>query len=185
MEAIEVLHSRVSVARLQAPAPDAGQLDIMLKAALRAPDHGLVRPWRFLVLEGEQLDRLGEIMVEAALLDDPDLDPEKVRRLRSKPHRAPMVLVAVAEVELEHRIPVIEQILSTGAAVQNLMLAAHALGVGAMWRTGMITSNALVKKRLGFAEKDEIVGFIYLGTPAGPLKPVPEEPPSTYLRELP
>lgn len=185
MDAIDALHSRVSVARLEAPAPDAGQLDMMLRAALRAPDHGLLRPWRFLVLEGDDLDWLGEVLAQAQRQQQPDSTPQALERLRGNPRRAPMVLVAVAETDPDHRIPVLEQILSTGAAVQNLMVAAHALGVGAMWRTGPLASDPLVKQRLGFAEKDEIVGFIYLGTPVGPLKTLPEEAPETYLRQRP
>lgn len=185
MDAIDALHSRVSVARLEAPAPNAEQLDIMLRAALRAPDHGLVRPWRFLVLEGDDLNRLGDVLVQARQAEQPDSAPETLERLRCKPLRAPMVLVAVAETNPNHRVPVLEQIISTGAAVQNLLVAAHALGVGAMWRTGGLASHPLVKRGLGFAEKDEIVAFVYLGTPVGRLKTVPAEQPAAFIRKLP
>ena len=72
-----------------------------------------------------------------------------------------------------------------GAAVQNIMVAAHALGIGAMWRTGDLANDETVKARLGFADKDQVVGFVYLGTPAGALKNLPDEQPETFLRELP
>ena len=113
------------------------------------------------------------------------MDNEAQEKLRAKPLRAPMVLVAVAEVVEGHRVPVLEQIVATGAAVQNIMVAAHALGVGAMWRTGSLASSRIVKEGLGFADKDEIVGFIYLGTPCGSIKMVPADTPANYLRQLP
>ena len=78
-----------------------------------------------------------------------------------------------------------EQVLAVGAAVQNIMVAAHALGIGAMWRTGDLANDETVKARLGFADKDQVVGFVYLGTPAGALKNLPDEQPETFLRELP
>lgn len=185
MDAISALHNRVSIAVLGGPAPDAAQRDVMLRAAMRAPDHGVLRPWRFLFLEGEQRERLGQFFVEARLQDDPGADDEALNKLRMKPCRAPLILVAVAETDEDHRVPVLEQIVATGAAVQNIMLAAHALGIGAMWRTGSMARHPHVKASLGFADKDEIVGFIYLGTPAGAVKRVPQEDPDQYLRSLP
>ena len=185
MDVISALHNRVSIAVLGGPGPDQAQLEVMLRAAMRAPDHGVLRPWRFLVLEGEQRQRLGDIFVEARLQDQPDADEESLAKLRSKPLRAPTILVAVAETDPDNRVPVLEQIVATGAAVQNVMLAAHALNLGAMWRTGGMARHSHVKNALGFTAKDEIVGFIYLGTPAGAIKRVPEDDPFRYLRSLP
>lgn len=166
MDAITALTTRASVPRLTEPGPDAAQLDTLLRCAVRAPDHGLLRPWRFLVFSGQERRRLAEILVDATLEDQPELDQAAREKLAAKVYRAPMVMVVVAETQPEHRIPVLEQILAVGAAVQNIMVAAHALGIGAMWRTGALASHPLVKQRLGFAEKDEIVAMLYLGTPA-------------------
>lgn len=185
MDAISALHNRVSVAKLGEPGPNGTQLDIMLRAAMRAPDHGVLRPWRFMVIEGAQRERLGDIFVEARLQSEPDCDPAALDKLRGKPLRAPMILVVAAETDPDNRVPVIEQIVATGAAIQNIMVAAHALGIGAMWRTGVMASHPLVKRRLGFADKDEIVGYIYLGTPTGSVKRVPEEAHAPYLRDMP
>lgn len=185
MDAISALHGRVSIATLGQPGPTEEQLDIMLRAAVRAPDHGVLRPWRFIVLQGSERDTLGEIFVEACRRSGAAGDTETIEKMRRAPLRAPMVLVVIAETDPDNRIPVTDQLLAAGAAAQNILLAAHALGLGAMWRTGDMARNPLVKERLGFAEKDEIVGFIYLGTPIGSVKRVPDEEPARYLRALP
>lgn len=186
MDAITALHSRLSVPRLSEPGPDQAQLDILLKAALRAPDHGVVRPWRFLVIEGEERSRLGKIFVDAQLQDDPESDQAILDKVAGNPLRAPTVLVVVAETDPENRVPVIDQIMAVAAAAQSIMVAAHALDIGAMWRTGRMAEHPLVKNRLGFADKDEIVAYLYLGTPTpGSRKLLPDESPSEYLRALP
>lgn len=186
MDAISALQNRVSAPRLEAPGPDEEQLRSLLQAALRAPDHGLLRPWRFLVLEGDQRARLGEIFERALLADQPDAGETARQKARQAPLRAPVVIVAVAEVWRDNpKIPPMEQIMSTAAAVENMMVAAHALGLGAMWRTGAWARDPHVKTGLGFSDKDEIVAFLYLGTPAGTLKELPRDDIQDYLRELP
>jgi len=185
MDALDALQNRVSIAQLGEPAPDDAMVETLLQAAIRAPDHGVLRPWRFIVLRGEDRNRLGDLLVTAKCEREPSLSEDERDKLRAKPLRAPLVLVAVAEVVEGHRVPVLEQIVATGAAVQNIMVAAHALGIGAMWRTGSLASSRTVKQGLGFADKDEIVGFIYLGTPCGSIKMVPADSPANYLRQLP
>ncbi|HLR17935.1 MAG TPA: nitroreductase [Alcanivoracaceae bacterium] len=185
MNAIEAIQQRVSIGVLGDPAPSEEQVEALLAAAVRAPDHGVLRPWRFLILTGKQREQLGNIFVSALRQSNPDLSEQEAERAACRPLRAPMLMVAVAEVEEGHRIPVIDQILATGAAVQNIMVAAHAMGIGAMWRTGDMAQNVHVKEALGFAAKDEIVGFLYLGTPAGSIKRVPTLNPQDYVRELP
>lgn len=185
MDAITALHTRLSVPGLAEPGPSPEQLDCLLRAALRAPDHGIVRPWRFMVLAGRQRERLGEIFADAQLADDPATDPAILDKMRRNPLRAPTILVVVAETDPDNRVPVIEQVMAVAAATQNIMVAAHALGIGAMWRTGRMAEHALVKRALGFADKDEIVAYVYLGTPSGTRKLLPDEDPATYLRALP
>lgn len=185
MEALEALQQRVSIGVLGEPMPTAQQVEELLKAAVRAPDHGVLRPWRFLVLTGDQLTQLGEVFAQATRLAEPDAGDAQLEKMRTRPLRAPMMIVAVAETTLEHKVPVIEQVLATGAAVQNMLVAAHAMDIGAMWRTGPMASNNYVKEQLGFADKDEIVGFVYLGTPAGSVKNVPPTDYQDYLRQWP
>lgn len=168
MEALEALHWRVSAPRVTEPAPDAGQREAIYRAALRAADHGLLRPWRFLVVEGEGLDRLGELSVRAAEADNPALSEPERQALRAKPRRAPLILVAIAACREHPKVPEVEQLLSTGAAVQNMLNAAFAQGLGAFWRTGWMAYHPVVARGLGLTEDERIVGFLYLGTPTKP-----------------
>lgn len=185
MDAWQLLNERVSCPKVGTSGPDAAQLDQLLRAALSAPDHGLLRPTRLLVLQGDDLVRLGDIFVQAAKVGQPALDETALARLHAKALRAPMVLVAVAEVTEGHKVPVIEQVMSTACAVEHIMLAAHAMGLGAMWRTGELAYDENVKRALGFAAKDEIVAFIYLGQPAGDVKGRAPADPVSLLRQLP
>jgi nitroreductase len=167
MSALELLHTRASAVRLVAPAPDDAALSAMFKAAVRAPDHGRLRPWRFIVIRGTALERFADVLAASYRSRCPDATPEAVARERTKALRAPLIVAVAARVCAGGKIPEIEQILSAGAAAQNIMLAAHALGYGAMWKTGAPAYDPKVKSALGLAESDAIVGFLYLGTSAG------------------
>lgn len=185
MDSLTCLHTRVSVSRLSDPGPDADQLQDMLRAAIRAPDHGRIRPWRFLVVEGDDRRRLGELFARARQEADPDTARKKLDKLRTNPLRAPTLLVVVAEPESGHKVPEAEQVWATVAAAQNVVLAAHAQGIGAMWRTGEAAWLDGVKKGLGFGERAVIVGFIYLGTPAEPVHAPRDEDPFEYVVAFP
>ena len=185
MDTLTALTTRVSAPRLEAPGPSDEQLDMLLRAAIRAPDHGLLRPWRFIVLQGRQRERLGDIMVAHLLEEQPDADNRARDIARSKALRAPTIIVAVAEVTEGHKVPVWEQVLAVGASVQNMMLAAYEQGIGAMWRTGAMANSTLAKEKLGFAAKDQVVAYLYLGKPVGSLKSLPGDSPADFIRELP
>ncbi len=181
MEALEALHSRISCPALAEPGPTPEQLDAIYRAALRAPDHGLLRPWKFLELTGEALNRLGEVLLKAALANDPALSEDQQRRITGLPLRAPCVIVVVAKVRPHEKIPEIEQLMSATCAAQNMMLAAHALGLGIMWRTGAPAFDPGVHAGLGLEQGDQVVGFLYVGTPAGSCKSVPELDPADFV----
>jgi nitroreductase/ketosteroid isomerase-like protein len=182
MEAIEALVSRRSAKGLVDPAPDEAALDQMLRAAIRAPDHGKLRPWRFILLRGEARKRLGEVMADAKRRSEPEVSAVVLDREREKLLRAPLVIVVAALIKTDHAIPVIEQILAAGAATENLMVAAHALGYGAAWKTGAAAYDNSVKQALKLTADDSIVGFIYLGTPSAPRTLPPAEDPANYVR---
>lgn len=168
MTALEFLQNRASIPAkfLSEPAPDKSQLREILNAAVAAPDHAALRPWQFIVIEGESRQRLGDVFVEAAKNREPDMPAEKLEGQRSKPLRSPMIVTVVAKITPNHpKTPETEQILSAGAAAQQLMLAANAMGFGAIWLTGPNAEAVEVKNALGLAEQDHIVGFVYLGTP--------------------
>ncbi len=172
MDAISALHERVSIAKVTAPAPNAEQREAIFRAATRAADHKRLRPWRFLVIEGEGLRRLGDLFETAALEEAPEIPEKTLKALGNKPLRAPMIVVAIATCEERPGVPEVEQIVSTGAAVQNMLLAAYALGVGAFWRTGAMAYHPTIAKGLGLTDNEKIIGYLYLGTPAStPPKP--------------
>ncbi len=172
---LAALHSRVSVGEVTDPAPSAAQREAIFKAALRAPDHGLLRPWRFLCVEGEARKHLGQILadVEESVLDEP-LTPTQRGKIIARPLRAPLLVLVVAKVQAHSKVPELEQLLSTAAAVQNMLIAAHALGVGAMWRTGLSTYTPLLAKKLELASDERLLGFLYMGTPRAQQKSAPE-----------
>jgi len=153
-----------------APAPTQSEVDDLLAAAVRAPDHGMVRPWRFHVLRGEALDRLGDIFVEALLKREPNATRETIEKEKTRPQRAPLIIAACAKIDQGRaaKIPPVEQIVSVGAACQNILLAAHAKGYGAIMLTGENARDPHVKAAFDLDTSDEIVAFIYIGTPTGP-----------------
>ena len=157
MDTLETIRSRASAIRLGEPAPTREQLDAILAAGLNAPDHGRLAPWRYLVLQGASTDLLGRAM--AAL------------KRRQSPQAGADILEAA-----RHKVPQIEQTLAVAAAVENMILAAHSLGVGTMWKTGDAAYDPEVKLALGFERDDQIVSFLYLGTPVTPGTPHPGDP---------
>ncbi len=169
MDAIEALTTRASLPRLGLPGPGPDEVQTILRGALRAPDHGLLRPWRFITIEGEARARFGDVLATALAERVPDVPGAAVENERAKPLRAPLIIVVAARVDPQHpKIPEIEQVSSAAAAAQNICVAAHALGYGCFWRTGQPAYDTAVKDALGLAQTDHIVGFMYLGTPTEP-----------------
>lgn len=185
MDALEMLLNRESAAKLADPGPNEEQLELMFQAAVRAPDHGRLRPWAFVVVPSDRRERFGEIMAASLQRRKADASPEMIQRERQKALRAPTIVVVAARPKSAERIPEIEQVLSAGAAAQNIMLAAYALGFGAMWRTGDAAYDDGVKAALGLMPSDRIVGFIYLGSPQGPAAPAPRPSAKDFARVLP
>jgi nitroreductase len=170
MNALEALLTRQSVppAFLGEPAPDDAALERILAAGASAPDHGRLRPWRFILIRGAARARLGEVFAQALLERQPDAPAAALDQERARPMRAPLLIAVAAKVDPEHpKIPEIEQILSTAAAAQNILIAAHAEGFGAKWLTGANAYDEHVKRALGLAPSDRLIGFIHMGTIEG------------------
>jgi nitroreductase len=141
----------------------------MLACAVRAPDHGRLRPWRFVVVREAERARFGELLAAHLKRTQPQASVQAVERERDKALRAPLIIAVAAHVNPTiTKVPEIEQTLSAGAAAQNIMLAAFALGFNAMWKTGGAAYDAAVKRSLGLESTDAIVGFLYIGTEAPP-----------------
>lgn len=165
MEALDALLNRVSVPRLIDPAPNAAQREILFGAALRAPDHGQLRPFRFLTVEGAAREGMGELLVQALQLSGAEVTPQALDKARLGPMRAPLVVVVIAKLQDHFKVPKQEQRIAAGCAAHAILIAAFALGVGAVWRTGELSYSAHVAKGLGLAANEEVVAFLYLGTP--------------------
>jgi nitroreductase len=164
MKAIDALTTRVSSARLQEPAPSQEQLDLLFQAAARAADHGMLKPYRFLVVSGnDDLRALGTLYREASLIKDASLSEQQLERMQNLPLRAPMVVVAIACCQTHPKVPEIEQQLTAAAAVQNMINAAYAIDIGAYWRTGSIAYHPTVRLGLGLKGNESIIGYVYLG----------------------
>ncbi len=172
MDAIQTIFSRQSVAKLKPDSVPRELIEQVLEAAVQAPNHYRVRPWRFIVLTGAARERLGEVFAESLRARQPDLPPAAYEKERAKPLRAPVLIVAAAAKPASPREILEENIAATAAAVQNLLLAAHALGLAAKWRTGAPASDTRVKAFLGLEPDQPLVAFIYLGYPAIPLRPI-------------
>lgn len=181
---VSFLQQRNAAARLCEPAPAADELDAMLQAAMRVPDHGRLQPWRFLLIDGQGREALGELFVEAQRRRA-GMDDEKAASLRQKPLRAPLIVVVIACLQQHPKAPIIEQQLSAGCAAHNLLLAAEALGYAGIWRTGSMAFDAYVAEGLGLAANEQIIGFVYIGSRAGERKPLPVLTTDDFVRHWP
>ena len=166
MQAIDLLLRRRSAKVLAEPGPDEGALALLLESAARAPDHGRLRPWRFIVIQGASRERFGELMAEQLRRARPASTAEALARERQKAFRAPLIIVVAAVCDPKAKVPQIEQVLSAGAAAGNILLAARALGFNAVWKTGAAAYDETIKAALGLDGNDSIVAFLYVGTEA-------------------
>ena len=184
MDALEVLAGRVSPHQLGEPGPSAEQIDRILAAGERAPDHGLLRPWRFILVQGGGRERFGDLLAASLKRREPSTPEDKLASERKKALRAPLIVIVAAAAREHPKIPVVEQIVAAGAAAQNVMLAAHGLGFGAFWRTGAPAYDGELKTALGLAPADTIVGFLYIGSIVAPGKLRPEPDAASRRRTL-
>ena len=165
---IDLLLSRRSVVAnlMEGPAPSAEDLREILEAGMRVPDHGRLVPWRFLLIRGDARHALGRVIGEAFRRDNPDVEEKRVELERKRLARAPVVVAVVSQVDKEAKIPEWEQVLSAGAACQNLLVAALSLGYAAQWLTEWYAYEPLLQEALGLRGDDRIAGFLYIGNAA-------------------
>jgi nitroreductase len=165
--ALAALLVRASVPprQLGEPGPDPAALDGAVAAALCAPDHGGLRPWRFVFVAGEARAALGEVLAASLARREPATPPGRLDLERAKPLRAPLVIAAGAALRHDHKIPVWEQEAAAAAGTMNLLNALDAQGFGAIWLSSGALRDSVVKRALGFGETDALLGWIYVGTP--------------------
>ena len=155
----------IPLARVKPDAVPRDVIEKLLNAAVQAPNHYQVRPWRFVVLTGNGRNKLGEVMAQSMKAKFPQLTDEALNKERAKPLRSPVLIAVGVDKPTESKVLEIENICATAAACENILLAAHALGLAAQWRTGDAARDPTVKKFLGFAEDQHIISFLYIGYP--------------------
>ncbi len=173
MDVLEAIKSRRSIGRLRPEEPPRELVEKILEAGTWAPNHHLTEPWRFFVLTGKARERLGEAMAEALAEELEDKDtPEAKAKLeaeRNRPLRAPVIIAVAASPKQDPNVVELEEVVAAAASIQNMLLAVHALGLGAILRTGKAAYRRRVKEFFGLGEHEPLLGFIYLGYPDGPL----------------
>ena len=173
MEVFEAIYNRHSQKKVKPDAVPREMIEKLLDAAVQAPNHYKVRPWRFVVLTGAARERLGEVMAASQRERHPEFPAEAFDKCRAMPLQAPVVIAVGVDKPSEAKVLEVENISATAAACQNLLLAAHAMGLGAKWRTGEWARDPKIKAFLGFEADQHIIAFIYVGYPEFIPEPAP------------
>ena len=183
MDALDNILTRVSARLLKSPHPSQVEMKHVYKAALRAPDHAWLRPSSFIEVVGSGLDKLSEIFSEFGETL-PDITDEIKEKYKMAPYRAPMIIILVNTSKEHPKVPIIEQKLSTAASAQNILLSLHALGYSGIWRTGKFAFNPFISSKLGLNDNQEILGYLYVGTPDGKNKKIPSLEIDNFVKKL-
>ncbi|MED4403636.1 nitroreductase family protein [Metabacillus fastidiosus] len=169
MDVFEAIKSRRSIGRVKTDEVPAELIEKILESGTYAPSHFRTEPWRFFVLRQNGREKLGEVLanITKAELGDSDSsgNNDKIERAKKNPLRAPVIITVAVEPSNESKVILKEEYAAVSSAIQNMLLAATALGLGAVWRTGKICYEKKVSEFFGLSEKGEVLGFIYLGYP--------------------
>lgn len=171
----QFLINRQSNAFLSVPSPDQETLHQIIQAGMRVPDHAALQPWKFTIAKDAGLQKLSDIFVEAIKVETND--EAKLAKTAKMPFRAPMIIVISTDYKVHEKVPKNEQLITAGCCAHAMQMAATSLGFGAMWRTGDLSTNLHVKQAMGITGDNEIVGFLYIGTPS---KQLPIKPQKSY-----
>lgn len=168
-ETIALLQNRRSpnIPELKEPGPSEAEIEILLTAASRVPDHGKLEPWRFIVLTKAGRGALTEALAACFRNDHPQATPDQIEKERARFAGSPLIVAVVSRAGPHAKIPEWEQILSAGAVCMNLVTAAHALGYGASWVTGWPAYDRSCLDLLGVTANERVAGIIHIGTPPG------------------
>jgi nitroreductase len=165
MDTNTAIHTRQSVGEVKPDPIPRELIENLLSAGSQAPNHYKVRPWRFFVLTGEGLKHLGDVLAKSLSLKAENISPEALDKERTKPLRAPLIIAVAVDKPVEPKISEVENICAAAAACQNILLAAHELGLATFWRTGPAAIDPLVKEFLGLEKDQHLIAFIYIGYP--------------------
>jgi nitroreductase len=170
MDVIRAIETRQSIGRVKQDPVPTELIERILESAVHAPNHRLTEPWRFHVFTGKGRGELARARAELARLqaeaegESEEMAAGRISRERKKAFRAPVVIVVICEAGRDE-IETLENYAACAAAVQNMQLTAHALGLGAMWRTGAPAYHDHMRKVFGLKEDDTIVAHLYVGYP--------------------
>ena len=170
MTSLDLLLSRFSTDALAEPAPAGDVLEAILSTAMRAPDHGKLRPWRYAIVQGDARVKLAERVVASMKRLDPDVAPAKVEKRFSRMSTMPMTIVLGMHLRPENKIPLLEQELAVGAAAMNILNALHATGFGGVWVSGDVAHDPEFAAEMGFPAPHKLAGFLFVGTPTAEAK---------------
>ncbi|WP_274361886.1 nitroreductase family protein [Paenibacillus thermotolerans] len=165
MELMDGILTRRSIGRVKPEAVDKELIAKVLEAAVWAPNHRHTEPWRFVVMTGDGRGRLGDAYADIYRLEHPDADEESVRKQRAKAFRAPVVAAACCSPSGAKGVIELEEYAAVYAGIQNMLLDAHSLGLGAIWRTGEPAYHPRMNEAFGLGEQDRVLGLIYIGWP--------------------
>ena len=170
MKAIENITTRNSHSKLIEPHPTSEEMKIVYESALRAPDHAGLRPSQFIEVTGNGLKKLSDVFLKYANSHIEGLTDKLLYKYENAPYRAPMIIVLICNIREHPKVPEIEQMLSTAAAAQNILLSLHALKYGAIWRTGIFALNNEIGRFFNLEKNQKILGYLYVGTITGKTK---------------
>jgi len=181
-EMLALLHKRRSVVvrDMVGPGPVGEEIDALLAAGARVPDHGKLAPWRFMVFEGGARAAFGDVLAAAFRANEPTADDERADFERGRFERAPLVIGVISRIAKDSKIPEWEQTLSAGAVCQNILVAASALGFASQWLTEWYAYDAHVITALGLGADERVAGFLYFGSMDEP----PKERPRPLLADI-
>ncbi|MBB2170163.1 nitroreductase [Gluconacetobacter aggeris] len=183
MAVLDSLLSRSSTDALSEPAPEGSVLEDILSTAMRAPDHGRLRPWRYVLIRGEARPKLAELVVAGMLARDPDVPAAKIEKRRTRFSTMPLTIALGMHLRPEDKIPLIEQEMAVAAAAMNILNALHATGFGGVWVTGDMAVDPALASALGFDAPHRLAGFLFVGTPDPNRAVPPRRPVVGYVAE--
>ena len=172
-EVIRAMMSRRTIKKMQADrVPARKDIEAMVEAATWAPNHHMTEPWRFVVVEGGARKRLGEALTEGLVNSSHEtLPPERLEKEREKPLSAPVIIAVIGSPKKGDGIVPQEEMVAAGAALQNLLLAAHSLGLATSVRTGEHSYSEEVRRFFAMSEGETLVGLVYVGYSSGAVAP--------------
>ncbi|MBS0999782.1 nitroreductase [Acetobacter persici] len=175
MTPMDMLLTRASCDHLADPAPSETQLAEILATAMRAPDHGKLRPWRYVIIQGEARPVMAERIIASMKRLDAEAPEFKIEKRRKRFSTMPLILALGMHLRPDHKIPLWEQEMAVAAATMNVLNALHATGFGGVWVSGDVVEDPVLAEEIGFPAPHRLAGFLFIGTPQGDL-PTPKRP---------